>query len=300
MFVAANSPSESDAPVAVVAPMDQESLVTSTLPLVGHIVREMLGKVPAHVCRDDLTSAGMMALVLSAQNFDATRGVPFARFAAIRIRGALMDELRGMDWAARSVRGKAREADNVSAQLSAALGRTPSREELASAMGVAVTELDSLRADLNRASVLSLQGFAPETGAELVPDAAAGPESLLLGRERLGYLHDSIAELPERLRVVVSAYFFDQRQMSDIAAELGVTESRVSQMRSEALRLLKDGMNSQLEPSAASPASTGRGAAHRGSYYAAIADRSTMRDRLAHTTVTGAAKVSIGRTALSA
>jgi RNA polymerase sigma factor FliA len=278
-------PSKSTSATAL--PLDQEALVTSTLPLVGHIVREMLSRVPAHVHRDDLTSAGMMALVVSAQSFDAGRGVPFARFAAIRIRGALMDELRGMDWAARSVRGRAREADNVQAQLYAALGRTPTRAEMSAALGVSVAELDSLRADLNRASVLSLQGFAPETGAELVRDGAAGPEALLLGRERLGYLHDAIAELPERLRVVVSAYFFDQRQMSDIAVELGVTESRVSQMRAEALKLLKDGMNSALEPSVASPASSGRGAAHRGAYYAAIADRSTLVERLSRTTVTG-------------
>jgi RNA polymerase sigma factor for flagellar operon FliA len=79
-------------------------LVEQNLPLVGHLVREILAKVPAHVRRDDLTSAAMMALTLAAQGFDAERGVPFARYAAIRIRGALVDELRGMDWAARSVR----------------------------------------------------------------------------------------------------------------------------------------------------------------------------------------------------
>ena len=152
-----------------VLPLDQEALIRPRCRWWVISCGRCWRKVPAHVNRDDLTSAGMMALVVSAQGFDGSRGVPFARFAAIRIRGALMDELRGMDWAARSVRGRAREADSVSAQLSAALGRTPSRVELAAAMGVSVVELDSLRADLNRASVLSLQGFAPETGAELVP-----------------------------------------------------------------------------------------------------------------------------------
>ena len=85
--------------------------------------------------------------------------------------------------------------------------------------------------------------------------------------------------------------------MADIAVELGVTESRVSQMRAEALKLLKDGMNSQLEPSVAAPVSDGRGAAQRGAYYAAIAGRSTMRDRLAHTTVTGTMTTVVGRRA---
>jgi RNA polymerase sigma factor for flagellar operon FliA len=259
-------------------------LVEDNLALVGHLVREMLAKVPAHVSRDELSSAAMMALVVSAQGFDPTRGVPFARFAAIRIRGALMDELRSMDWAARSVRGRAREVEAVRSSLAATLGRTPSTSEIAATMGVATADLDSINADLARASVLRLQGFAPETGAELLPDPAAGPEALLLQREQLGYLHDAISELPQRLRYVVTEYFFSNRQMADIAADLGVTESRVSQLRGEALKLLRDGMNSQLDPEiTAEVEHTGRAGATRVAYFAAIAERSTMTGRLAKT-----------------
>ena len=259
-------------------------LVEDNLALVGHLVREMLAKVPAHVSRDELSSAAMMALVVSAQGFDPSRGVPFARFAAIRIRGALMDELRSMDWAARSVRGRAREVEAVRSSLAATLGRTPSTSEIAATMGVATADLDSINADLARASVLRLQGFAPETGAELLPDPAAGPEALLLQREQLGYLHDSISELPQRLRYVVTEYFFSNRQMADIAADLGVTESRVSQLRGEALKLLRDGMNSQLDPElSAEVEQTGRAGATRVAYFAAIAERSTMTGRLAKT-----------------
>jgi RNA polymerase sigma factor for flagellar operon FliA len=266
-----------------------QTLVEENLALVGHLVREMLAKVPAHVGRDELSSAAMMALVVSAQGFDPARGVPFARFAAIRIRGALMDELRSMDWAARSVRGRAREVETVRSTLAASLGRTPRNDEIAATMGMSLAELDSLNVDLARASVLRLQGFAPETGAELLPDTSAGPESLLLLREKLGYLHDSIAELPERLRFVVTEYFFAQRQMTDIAAELGVTESRISQLRAEALRLLRDGMNSQLEPTnvVEDARPTGRAAAGRSSYYAAIAARSTVAGRLAMSSIRG-------------
>jgi RNA polymerase sigma factor FliA len=259
-------------------------LVEDNLALVGHLVREMLAKVPAHVSRDELSSAAMMALVVSAQGFDPSRGVPFARFAAIRIRGALMDELRSMDWAARSVRGRAREVEAVRSSLAATLGRTPNTSEIAATMGVATADLDSINADLARASVLRLQGFAPETGAELLPDPAAGPEALLLQREQLGYLHDSISELPQRLRYVVTEYFFSNRQMADIAADLGVTESRVSQLRGEALKLLRDGMNSQLDPEiTAETEQTGRAGATRVAYFAAIAERSTMTGRLAKT-----------------
>src|ERR1700710_1802869 len=245
-----NDPTQFDASVT--------RLVEDPLALVGHLVREMLAKVPAHVSRDELSSAAMMALVVSAQGFDPSRGVPFARFAAIRIRGALMDELRSMDWAARSVRGRAREVETVRSTLAATLARTPRSDEIAAAMGVTVSELDAINVDLARASVLRLQGFAPETGAELLPAPAAGPEALILMREQLGYLHDSIAELPERLQYVVTEYFFANRQMADIAADLGVTESRVSQLRGEALKFLRDGMNSQLEPDVNVPDTSGR------------------------------------------
>ncbi|HZC70506.1 MAG TPA: sigma factor, partial [Jatrophihabitans sp.] len=90
---------------------NRDELVTEHLPLVGHLVRELMHRLPAHVNRDDLVSAGSVALVLSARSFDPARGVPFARFAAIRIRGALTDELRTMDWASRAVRSRAREVE---------------------------------------------------------------------------------------------------------------------------------------------------------------------------------------------
>jgi RNA polymerase sigma factor for flagellar operon FliA len=257
-----------------------EALVTENLALVGHIVRETMTRLPAHIGRDDLTSAGMTALVLSAQGYDESRGVPFARFAAIRIRGALVDELRSMDWASRSVRGRAREVEAARNQLAVTLGRSPRSQEVAHTLGVSVSELGSIDADVHRASVLSLQGFAPETGAAMVPDSQRGPEQLVLDREQLGYLHDAIAELPERLRHVVQSYFFDQRQMSDIAAELGVTESRISQLRAEALKLLRHGLANSEPEVAAVPEQTGRAGARVASYAAAVAARGTLTSRL--------------------
>ena len=265
---------------AKVCPPGVEALVRDNLALVGHIVRETMTRLPAHIGRDDLTSAGMTALVLSAQGYDESRGVPFARFAAIRIRGALVDELRSMDWASRSVRGRAREVEAARNQLAVTLGRSPRPHEVAETLGFSVSELGSIDADVHRASVLSLQGFAPETGAAMVADAQRGPEQLVLDREQLGYLHDAIAELPERLRHVVQAYFFEQRQMADIAAELGVTESRISQLRAEALKLLRHGLAS-AEPELAAPAEpTGRAGARVASYAAAVAARGTLSTRL--------------------
>jgi RNA polymerase sigma factor for flagellar operon FliA len=266
-----------------------DEMVRSHMPLVGHIVRELLGRVPAHVNRDDLVSAGMTALVLSAKAFDPSRGVPFGGFAAIRIRGALTDELRGMDWASRAVRTKAREIESTRNQVAATLGRSPTRPELAQVMGVSVREIDAAESDVHRAAVLSLQGLTQDDGAQLLPSSAEGPESVLIRREQIGYLRDAVAELPERLRTVVEQSFFDQRRMLDIAAELGVTESRVSQLRSEALALLRLGMHGHGHAPDPSERSTGTGAGtNRGeAYRAAVAARSTLALRLQATTVCG-------------
>lgn len=263
-------------------PLTEAELVEQHMPLVGHLVREAMTRLPAHVNRDDLISAGMTALVLSCRSYEPERGIPFARFASIRIRGALVDELRSMDWASRSVRGRARELENVRTQLTNTLGHTPSPEEISGAMGISVEDLNAIGADVHRASVLSLQGFGPETGAALLPDAQRGPEQLLVDREQLGFLYDAIEELPERLRFVVRSYFFEQRQMSDIAAELGVTESRISQLRAEALTMLRHGMKAQAGHGE-SPAEerSGRSAAKLASYAAAVASRSTLGARLA-------------------
>jgi RNA polymerase sigma factor for flagellar operon FliA len=303
-------PASSDATPGV------EELVRTHLPLVGHLVRELAGRLPAHVNRDDLTSAGMMALVTSAQGFDDSRGVPFARFATIRIRGALTDELRSMDWASRGVRSRAREVDAAKSELTAALGRTPRREEIAQAMGVAVGELDTLDADVHRAATLSVEGLTETAGGDLIPSGDAGPEGLLIHREQIGLLHDAIAELPDRLRIVIEAYFYGNQRMADIAADLGVTESRISQLRTEALAMLRDGLNGQHAADEAAPAipaqrrgsavtsmldksqpekaaadksakRPSRREAARQAYIAAIASRSTLAGRLAATTTLG-------------
>jgi RNA polymerase sigma factor for flagellar operon FliA len=265
------------------AAAEVDALVREHLPLVGHLVRTVLARVPTHVNHDDLVSAGMLALVLAARSFDASRGVPFTGFAAIRIRGALTDALRSMDWASRAVRSKARQVDTVRNDLAAALGRTPHREEIAQAMGVRVADLDAVDADLDRAAVVSLQSLNPDGVDERLPQASDGPEALLLKREQIGYLHDAIAELPERQRLIVQRYFFENRKMSEIADELGVTESRISQLRSEALVLMRAAMaamNADLSDLTPTDAP-----ARQRSYTAAVATRSSLTTRLQATTL---------------
>ncbi len=273
-----------DLTVAAPAAREIEELVREHMPVVGHLVRELLSRVPAHIHADDLCSAGFAALLGAARSFDAERGIPFHRYAAVRIRGALLDELRGQDWASRSVRSRARRIDGARQELTAALGRTPGDAEVAQMLGISVDEVASHDDDVQKAALLSLQGFASGVADEMVTEQADGPEDLLLRRERLGYLHQAVQALPERLRQVVTGSFLQERPIQELAQQLGVTESRISQMRTEALRLLRDGLNSTLSPEMIAPTRTdtllGR---RRTDYFQRIAENGDLHTRLALT-----------------
>jgi RNA polymerase sigma factor for flagellar operon FliA len=246
-------------------------MVDQGVPMVNHIVREILTRVPAHVSRDDLMSAGYAALAQAAKAYDDQRGLGFLSYASTRIRGAVIDELRGMDWASRSVRRRARRIDEVREYLTAKLSRPPSDDELAAELGTSLDQLAAHQDDVSRAHVVSLQGFDDETADELLPAVTLTPEGVIERRERLAYLHDAVATLPDRLRTVVEGYFFAERPMAEIAAELGVSESRVSQLRAEAVALLKDAINSALDPELLGARPEGVAARRRQAYFAEVA-----------------------------
>jgi RNA polymerase sigma factor FliA len=280
------------ATVTVLSTAEQEELIRTHMPLVGHLVRDMLTRIPNHIHRDDLTSAGLHALVTAARGWDPDRGIPFHRFASTRIRGAILDELRSLDWATRSVRTKARATDTTRQNLTTTLGRTPTAEELAQALGTTKGDLQQTDTDVQRATVLSLQGFTTSSADDMVTEKNPGPEDMLIRREQIGYLHHAIGSLPERLQVVITEYFLNERPMADIADDLGVTESRISQLRAEALSLLKDGLNTHLNPELApvpdNPESIT--ARRRASYYNNIGNNTSLHSRLAMTNAHGHTK----------
>jgi RNA polymerase sigma factor for flagellar operon FliA len=246
------------------------------------MVSELAGRVPRHVCRDDLESAGLAGLAQAARSYDPTRGISFQRFASSRIRGALLDELRSRDWASRSVRAKARTLATVTDQLTSKLGHRPSSGEVAQAMGMTSGELETLNDDVHRALVLNFDAVNVDGNAEEVLLVGSGsPDDGILDNERRSYMVAAVASLPERLRRVVIGYFFQELPMQVLAEELGVTDSRISQMRAEALVLLKDAINAQLDPDLV-PAqeASGRLAKRRCAYYAAVASRDDYRRRL--------------------
>src|SRR5690242_10103532 len=167
-------------PHVLATPAEIEQRVRDNIALVGHLVRERLATLPPHVRREDLMSAGLLALTVSAQHFDPDRGASFHSYASRRIRGALLDELRSIDWAPRSVRRAARETHAVHEQLAAALGRAPTKAEHAAALGISVAELDAVQDDTARATAMSLEALAAHAGAADMADDKAGPEQLLL------------------------------------------------------------------------------------------------------------------------
>jgi len=263
--------------------LSEDDLVRKNLPLVHYAVAEIAAKVPRHVSRDDLISAGMAGLAQAARNFDPERGIAFDRYASTRIRGSLLDELRSCDWASRSVRSRARQVQSAVEELQASHGRTPTNAEVAVHLGVEESTVEAVTEDVHRAVVLNYDSMVVDGGAEeILPSDQRSPDAILLERERQSYLHDAIDALPERLRAVVEGYFFAERPMKELADELGVTESRVSQMRAEALALLKDGMNSQLEPEVVTleDRPTQRIARRKAAYFEAIAQNSDFRSRL--------------------
>lgn len=284
------------APIPATLPSEDE-LVREHLPLVHYAVTEVASRIPRHVSRDDLTSAGMAGLAQAARNFDPDRAGSFPRFASTRIRGAILDELRSRDWASRSVRARAREVNAASERLTARLGRNPTTRELADHLGTDPGELEVLDRDVVRSVVLNLEDLSPTGSADdstLAGDL--GPDAQLLERERRAYLVAAVANLPERLRRVVMGYFFEELPMHVLAVELGVTDSRISQMRSEALILLKEGMDAQLEPAPetepagpvpeAAAAGGSRAARRRAAYLHAVANHHDFRTRLAPASAT--------------
>jgi RNA polymerase sigma factor for flagellar operon FliA len=276
-------PAAAPSPTSTLTAAQEEELVRQHLPLVGYAVSDLCRRLPGHVRRDDLESAGMAALAMAARAFQEERGVPFARYAARRINGALVDELRSHDWASRSVRRRSREQEDAAAALAARLGRPATPAEVAARMGLTVSDLEAHSHDVHRSVVLSFQAVVETHGVDSVlPSPEPSPDQVLLDREREAYLRDAVATLPERLRTVVVGVFFDELPMGEIAAQLQVTESRVSQMRGEALALLRAGMLAQLAPESlpVEERPDGRVARRKEAYYAAIAARSDFRSRL--------------------
>jgi RNA polymerase sigma factor for flagellar operon FliA len=268
-------------------------LIEDALPLVKHVMYQVSVRFPRHVDREELVRAGVLGLVQAAPRYDPTKGVSFNHYAAQRIRGAILDAVRSMDWAPRSIRRSGRAIEVAGDRLANDLGRIPTTAELAAELGLSPAALGELQAQLSRTVVLGLEMVVSEVEGDdqdvllkgIVHDPGQGPEDQLVDRELHAYLRDAVDVLPERHRIVIQGYFFEGRTSEELAAELGVSISRVSQLRTEAFGFIREGLAAQYrDPDGDAPApavaESKRAASRRGAYAAAIAGKSTWRSRI--------------------
>ena len=268
-------------------------LIEETLPLVKHVMYQVSVRFPRHVDKEELARAGVLGLVQAAHRYDAGRGVAFQHYAAPRIRGAILDAVRSTDWAPRSVRRAGRSIEAASDKLANDLGRIPTPAELAAEVGMAPADLADLQHQLARTVVLGLEMVVAEVEGDdeevllkgVLPDPGRGPDEELVDRELHAYLRDAVDVLPERHRLVIKGYFFEGRTSEELAAELGVTVSRVSQLRTEAFGMIRDGIaaqyrDPQYDTDPGEPYRSKNATMRRGAYVSAIAAHRTWRRRL--------------------
>ncbi len=231
---------------------EQNALVVETMDLVGHIVNELSARYPRHVDRSELWNAGALGLVEASRRFEPASGVPFNRYAAIRIRGAIIDSTRSRDWASRSVRKCLREIRQATNGLESEHGRTPSATEIADFLGIDSGELERRQAQSAASTLLHLdqevEGEDTTLGERVEePSLDFIPEKALERRELRGTLAEAIRNLPAVQATVVSRYYVDGHLLQDIADDMGLTEARVSQIRSEALVSLRAYFSTQYD-----------------------------------------------------
>ena len=213
-------------------------------PLVRRLAHQMIAKLPANVELDDLVQVGMIGLTDALSRFDAAQGVQFETFATQRIRGAMLDELRGGDWLSRGTRRQQREIEDALHKAEQRLGRTPSESEIAAVMGISLAEYQDTLTKVRGTQLVYLEdiGGGEDGDAYLdrhVVDHANNPAAQLQDHRMRTALVESIKALPEREAYVMSMYYEHDMNLKEIAAVLKVTESRVCQLHSQAIARLR-------------------------------------------------------------
>lgn len=217
-------------------------------PLVKYVAGRMASGLPAHVDEADLISYGLGGLISAIQRFDLSREIKFETYAITRIKGAIIDELRSIDWVPRSVRARAREIERANSKLEHKLHRAPTDEEMAGEIGLTVKEFQDSLLQISNSSVAALDELwtvSDSSGDQVSlldtlqdPDAP-DPAQLIDATELKDRIADAIARLPEREKLVVGLYYYENLTLREIGEVLGVTESRVSQLHTKAVLRLR-------------------------------------------------------------
>lgn len=233
------------------AVLNRDELIVSHLPLVKFLVGKIAAQLPPHLDREDLMSAAVIGLITAAERFDPMRGVQFKTFVEQRIRGTIMDELRSQDWLTRSLREKFKRLEREFAVLEQRLGRNPTSEEVASAMEMDLNDYFRLLEEVHFLSVVSLDdSWEDEEGSPfglldvLEDERVVNPQNQLMARQMVDGLAEAIEGLPEKERIVVTLYYYEELNLKEIGAILSLTESRICQLHSQAIMRLRAKMKS--------------------------------------------------------
>jgi RNA polymerase sigma factor for flagellar operon FliA len=226
----------------------RDRLVLTYAPLVKYVAGRLGSGLPAHVDEGDLVSYGLLGLMGAIERYDPERDVKFETYAIARIKGQIIDELRAMDWVPRSVRSRARDIERAIVELEARLGRAPTDEEIAGKLGISEDELGESLSEIARSSIAALDELWTVSGSggdqvalidTIEDESAPDPQGSLTQTEMREAIADAIARLPEREKLVVTLYYYEELTLREIGEVLGVTESRVSQLHTKAILRLK-------------------------------------------------------------
>lgn len=224
--------------------IERERLILEHAPLVKYIAQRLAIKLPPNVELNDLINTGVLGLLDAVDKYDPERGVKFSTYAHFRIKGAMIDSLREMDWVSRSLRSKAEEVGNVYDSLEKRLGRPADEEEAAREMGMGIDDFMEMLGEVNCASMRSLEDISSSSGGldlldMVADDSAADPQAVFGSGELKEALGKAIDSLPEKERLVVTLYYYEELTMKEVGAVLNLTESRVCQLHTQAMLRLK-------------------------------------------------------------
>jgi RNA polymerase sigma factor for flagellar operon FliA len=225
----------------------RDRLILTYAPLVKYVAGRLGSGLPAHVDEGDLVSYGLLGLISAIERYEPDRDVKFETYAIARIKGAIIDELRALDWVPRSVRSRAREIERAVAELESKLGRAPEDAEIAGKIGISTDELEESLTEISRTSIAALDELWTVSGSgdqialidTIEDDTLPDPQQALGATELREAIGEAIARLPEREKLVVTLYYYEELTLREIGEVLGVTESRVSQLHTKAILRLK-------------------------------------------------------------